>query len=73
MDIDYQAETKGLKYAAGKGLAVVIREGLRGGMRTGQVLPSVQEIWDGAPVQRTPAQWASQWLRLAASQTSAWS
>jgi uncharacterized protein len=62
MDVEYQAGTAGLQYAASKGLAVVIMEGLRGGMLTGQVPPSVQEIWDGAPVQRTPAEWALQWL-----------
>lgn len=62
MDIDYQAGTKGLKYAAAKGLAVVIMEGLRGGMLTQQVPPQVQAIWDSAPVQRTPAEWALQWL-----------
>jgi uncharacterized protein len=62
MDVEYQAGTKGLKYAADKGLAVVIMEGLRGGMLTGQVPPQVQEMWDAAPVQRTPAEWALQWL-----------
>ena len=62
MDIEHQAGTAGLQYAAGKGLAVVIMEGLRGGMLTGQIPPSVQEIWDNAPVQRTPAEWALQWL-----------
>ena len=67
MDVEYQAGTAGLKYAADKGLAVVIMEGLRGGMLTGQVPPVVQAIWDGAPVRRTPAEWALQWLRLAAS------
>jgi predicted aldo/keto reductase-like oxidoreductase len=62
MDIDNQAGTKGLKYAAGKGLAVVIMEPLRGGMLTLKVPPSVQAIWDSAPQRRTPAQWALDWL-----------
>jgi predicted aldo/keto reductase-like oxidoreductase len=62
MDVENQAGTAGLQFAAGKGLAVVIMEGLRGGMLTGQIPPSVQGIWDGAPVQRTPAEWALQWL-----------
>ena len=62
MDIDYQAGTKGLEYAADKGLAVVIMEGLRGGMLTDHVPPQVQALWDSAPVQRTSAEWALQWL-----------
>jgi hypothetical protein len=62
MDVDYQAGTKGLKYAADKGLAVVIMEPLRGGRLTNSVPPSIQTIWDGAPVQRTPAEWALRWL-----------
>ena len=62
MDVEYQAGTKGLKYAAGKGLAVVIMEPLRGGRLTKSVPPPVQAIWDGAPVQRTPADHALQWL-----------
>jgi uncharacterized protein len=37
-------------------------EPLRGGMLTGQVPPQVQQIWDGAPVQRILADWALQWL-----------
>lgn len=36
MDIECQAGTRGLKHAADKSLAVVITEGLRGGMLAGQ-------------------------------------
>ena len=60
MDIEYQAGTEGLRYAAERGLAVVIMEPLRGGRLTKSVPPSVQKIWDGAPVQRTPAEHARQ-------------
>ncbi|MFC2015483.1 aldo/keto reductase [Chloroflexota bacterium] len=62
MDVEYQAGRKGLKYAADKGLAVVVMEPLLGGRLTKSVPPAVQAIWDGAPVQRTPADSALQWV-----------
>ena len=62
MDIQDQAGTEGLKYAAGKGLAVVIMEPLRGGGLVGRQPDSVQAIWDSAPMQRTPAEWALHWV-----------
>jgi predicted aldo/keto reductase-like oxidoreductase len=62
MDIEYQAGTKGLDYAAGRGLAVVIMEPLRGGQLTAKVPPSVAELWQGAATDRRPAEWALQWV-----------
>jgi predicted aldo/keto reductase-like oxidoreductase len=62
MDVDYQAGTRGLEYAAEKGLAVVVMEPLRGGRLTKSVPPVIQEIWDMAPQQRTPADWALHWV-----------
>ena len=62
VDIEYQAGTRGLQYAADKGLAVVIMEPLRGGQLTHKVPPSVSELWESTTVQRTPADWALQWI-----------
>ncbi|MDO4545439.1 MAG: aldo/keto reductase [Bacillota bacterium] len=62
MDKNHQAGVAGLKYAAEKGLGVVIMEPLKGGRLTDAVPPTVQELWDGAHVKRTPAQWAFKWL-----------
>jgi predicted aldo/keto reductase-like oxidoreductase len=61
IDGDYQAGTRGLRYAASKGLAVVIMEPLLGG-RLAKALRSVQELWDTAPNRRTPAAWGLHWL-----------
>jgi predicted aldo/keto reductase-like oxidoreductase len=61
MDIENQAGTRGLKYAASKGLAVVIMEPLLGGRLVNPPSP-IQSLWDAAPVRRSPAGWALQWL-----------
>jgi predicted aldo/keto reductase-like oxidoreductase len=57
----YQAGAEGLRYAASKGLAVVIMEPLLGG-RLAESPPAVQAIWDAAPTRRTPAEWGLRWL-----------
>jgi predicted aldo/keto reductase-like oxidoreductase len=61
MNEEYQAGTKGLLYAASKGLATVIMEPLLGG-KLANPPQAVQELWDSAPTRRTPVEWALQWL-----------
>jgi hypothetical protein len=61
MDIENQAGTLGLRYAASKGLAVVIMEPILGGRIVDPPNP-VQAVWDAAETKRKPADWALQWL-----------
>jgi predicted aldo/keto reductase-like oxidoreductase len=61
MDIENQAGTRGLKLAAGKGLAVVVMEPLLGG-RLVDPPKDVREEMERFAVRRTPAQWALDWL-----------
>ena len=62
MDKEFQAGVEGLKYAASKGIPVVIMEPLKGGKLTDSIHASVKELWDNAPVKRTPAEWGLRWV-----------
>ena len=62
MDAEYQAGTKGLKYAASKGLAAVVMEPIAGGLLAVKPPKDVQAIWDEAKSKRSPAEWALQWV-----------
>jgi predicted aldo/keto reductase-like oxidoreductase len=61
LDTERQAGTAGLKYAAARGLAVVIMEPLLGGNLARPPEP-VAEVFRKADPDRTPADWAFQWL-----------
>jgi uncharacterized protein len=61
LDEGNQAGTAGLKYAAGKGLGVIVMEPLRGGNLAKKV-PGVEKIWEESNTKRTPAEWALRWV-----------
>jgi predicted aldo/keto reductase-like oxidoreductase len=58
---DVQAGTKGLRYAAGKGLGIIIMEPLFGGTLASPP-PVIREIWDRAGAECRPADIAMRWL-----------
>ena len=60
-DVDYQAGARGVRYAASKGIGVVVMEPLLGGQLVDPPA-HIRALWDEAPVRRTPADWALQWL-----------
>lgn len=62
MDECYQAGLAGLKYAASKGLGVIIMEPLRGGRLVRNIPPEIETLFADAPTKRTPAEWALRWV-----------
>lgn len=62
MGENYQAGVEGLKYAASKGIGVVIMEPLLGGLLAENVPKDIIKKWDSSGIKRTPAEWAFRWL-----------
>jgi len=62
MDVDHHPGAGGLKYAAEKGLGVVVSRPLLGGRLTGEPPESVARIWGGAKPKRTLADWGLRWV-----------
>ncbi len=62
LDEHYQAGVDGLKYAASKGLAVVVMEPLAGGLLAVKPPEDIQREWDKTGVNRPAADWGLQWV-----------
>ncbi len=62
MDTEFQAGTAGLKYAADKGIPLVVMEPLRGGQLTRKAPEKVDKLWSRAPTQRSQADWCLRWI-----------
>ncbi len=62
LDSGYQAGVEGMRYAAAKGISVVVMEPLRGGLFAQNIPDDVMAVWRSAPVQRTGAAWGLRWV-----------
>ena len=62
VDTSYQAGFSGLRYAAGKGLGVVVMEPLKGGRLAKNLPPEMQEVFDKRPEGWSPAEWALRYV-----------
>ncbi|MHA2400691.1 MAG: aldo/keto reductase [Promethearchaeota archaeon] len=67
LDIEYQAGTKGVQYAASKGIALIIMEPIRGGKlaipeRALSRKPEIKEILDKSSDKRSMPDWALQFV-----------
>ena len=62
LDTEYQAGKKGLKYAYNNDIPVIVMEPLQGGQLAQNPPEKVKKIMQEAEIERTPADWALQWL-----------
>ncbi len=62
MDKDTQASRKGVEYAAGRGIAVVVMEPLRGGLLTREPPEPVAKEWAKSSRKFRPVEWAFHWV-----------
>ena len=68
MDEENQAGTRGLEFAAEKGLAVIVMEPLRGGQLARTPPAKIEALWDAAAADGvgapgvTPVEWALRWV-----------
>jgi len=62
LDEHAQAGIEGIKYAASKGIPVVIMEPLRGGRLVNGISADIKAVWDKTDIKRSPAEWAFRWV-----------
>jgi predicted aldo/keto reductase-like oxidoreductase len=58
MDIDFQAGYKGLKYAADKGMGVVVMDPLKGGKLAHKLPSEMTSVINASVIKRSPTEWA---------------
>ena len=62
IDEHIQAGVEGLRYAAAKGIAVVVMEPLKGGSVITNAPAEARKIMEQADISRTPQDWALRWV-----------
>ncbi len=62
LDEHSQAGRTGLRYAASKGLPVIIMEPLRGGRLVNNLPEKAKKLFDSYEIKHTPAEWGFRWL-----------
>ena len=62
MDTEFQAGYSGLRYAADKGMGVVIMEPLKGGKLAHNLPAEMQAVFDARPEEWSPAEWALRYV-----------
>jgi len=62
MDIDFQAGYKGLKYAADKGIGIVVMEPLKGGKLANKLPAEMMSVFNASVIKRSPAEWALRYV-----------
>jgi len=62
VDTEFQAGYSGLRYAADKGLGVVVMEPLKGGHLANTAPPSLQAVFASRPEGWSPAEWALRYV-----------
>jgi len=62
LDEEYQAGVKGLKYAKGKGLDIIIMEPLKGGRVVNNVSQPIKDIMNRSEEKKAPIEWALRYV-----------
>jgi len=61
-DENNQAGRRGLDYAAGRGVGIIVMEPLRGGTLVHNLPKPAMDVWKSAPVTRSAADWGLRWV-----------
>ena len=62
IDEHFQAGIEGIRYAAKKGMGVIVMEPMRGGTLVGKIPSEVKRIYDTSGRKRSAADWAFRWI-----------